>query len=194
MSGVDLNAPSSSWTTCPNGRPCPGYKDRREESFCCKSKVQPGDFYCCDYATKANSEYKGLLSEHLAELVGGLLGAAVLLLIVVLAICFYCKCCALYKKRKHHRSSESIAPFGYGTNRIGDYVWSAACRQQQQEQQQQQQRFLRYPSSSQEEEGLQRTQTEPPPPPYSAVCQSFLSSTCYGIRPPANDHPPPADV
>ncbi|KHJ41215.1 hypothetical protein D918_08665 [Trichuris suis] len=129
MSGVDLNAPSSSWTTCPNGRPCPGYKDRREESFCCKSKVQPGDFYCCDYATKANSEYKGLLNEHLAELVGGLLGAAVLLLIVVLAICFYCKCCALYKKRKHHRSSESIAPFGYGTNRIGDYVCAASSLQ-----------------------------------------------------------------
>uniref|UniRef100_A0A5S6R5U6 Uncharacterized protein n=1 Tax=Trichuris muris TaxID=70415 RepID=A0A5S6R5U6_TRIMR len=191
MSGVDLTAPSASWTTCPNGRPCPGYKDSREESFCCKSKVQPGDFFCCDYATKANSEYKGLLKEHLAELVGGLLGAAVLLLVVVLAICFYCKCCALYKKRKHHRSSESIAPFGYGTDRIGDYVWSSALRQQQHQQ------LRRY--SSQEEESLQRAQTErkqctTPPPPYSAVCQSFLSSTRYGMRPSGGDHPPPADV
>ncbi|KRZ58809.1 hypothetical protein T02_5883 [Trichinella nativa] len=101
-----LAASGSLTRTCPNGRDCPGYGDSLDEFYCCDSTVQPGDFYCCDYGTKEKTSYRGLLSEHVGEIVGGVFGALVLLLVVVLVMCFSCSCCTLYKKREKRRQSE----------------------------------------------------------------------------------------
>ncbi|KRZ06264.1 hypothetical protein T11_10875 [Trichinella zimbabwensis] len=106
-----LAASGSLTRTCPNGRDCPGYGDSLDEFYCCDSTVQPGDFYCCDYGTKEKTSYRGLLSEHVGEIVGGVFGALVLLLVVVLVMCFFCSCCTLYKKREKRRQSrECITP------------------------------------------------------------------------------------
>ncbi|KAL1228292.1 Protein shisa-4 [Trichinella pseudospiralis] len=108
-----LAASGSLTRTCPNGRDCPGYGDSLDEFYCCDSTVQPGDFYCCDYGTKEKTSYRGLLSEHVGEIVGGVFGALVLLLVVVLMMCFFCSCCTLYKKREKRRQisgRESITP------------------------------------------------------------------------------------
>ncbi|KRX65613.1 hypothetical protein T09_12210 [Trichinella sp. T9] len=181
-----LAASGSLTRTCPNGRDCPGYGDSLDEFYCCDSTVQPGDFYCCDYGTKEKTSYRGLLSEHVGEIVGGVFGALVLLLVVVLVMCFFCSCCTLYKKREKRRQSrESITPRPWPTSIVRVDASSGSPT----------------PDWDQLSDGAEVSSASckpcgTPPPPYSVVCpgMSSSSSSAGASLLPFTERHPPTDV